>query len=1086
MMVFPALLLVPGLVVAASAADPPPAEPVARDWPSRTLAFVDAPGAGDCEPLPARAGLCIERVDFSAAMPDGDAVWARAAARRVSEGHAWLHQDLALRWFTEDALLDETLRTDTGPTLSAPPAHWDTLRTARGRPYSVPERADFLGQDAWLGARYPKPRYGSPPEITDALTVPDVVVLRGRFAERLGADGRPHPFDWMDGDARSSAPFFEQIFPYAAERHDLDRFGVPSTPLQPFQNPERLLRLVQGGDFWTRDPASRAADLRALGGGSPHDVPVLLDGTLGDFEAAVDEQFGRFARLVGVVIARYAIEEHTVNQMRVLTALTAMRSPPLSVAEARSRDRRLNASARGETDVDALASTDALRAGLSLEGGFALKLETLPDEVLDDWILRLLADRGAERDTVAAFQARVSTELGFLLRPNAAAVPGLEPDIVDRWLNDALDASASAVSARRRVREVALGMLLDRLEGFSRDEAETGILLDHVNHQVREGILRTGGAGVPPKALAEAGTNGWRFVLDQHGRVTRPLEQGLRAVDPTAVCTRAAGTAALAEPSFGAIHIDLWIDGADETASARELLWTERARLPFLVVDNAFPEIAVIADLPGDRALFRLRWPVWSGWHVLWAPQALPGGGERLSAKTAAVCDDLVLAPPALAPTALRAALLADGPAPTDPVHRTDLTPAQRVTLRKGERARAAQKRAGEAGGAELAAGLAPAEPILPRRGLPNQLPPAEAQAYLRESALGPLRAEAGPDGLLVFVHDIDPGADARRASARRPRTPYLQARARVRGRGEVEVVDSSSWALFFPPTAPAPVLVSPAWRETETTALADHPMPRWKRRVLGEWMLGGGLSMFPIRQVQSTCAVGPGDQHAVAPCPAEGLPPVRSEGFGLEGIAGWSTWIHDQPRIAIDTGIEARLDVLHGGPSWFWPTEPPTVFAWSFRPAAGPVVGVRFAPAPSPLSRLGRSGRTWGADQPDGQTLLRRVEGGARVGTLFGPGFGSWEITWVGDAWAGWSVRSPRSPRAALTPYRPGLLIGPFARVQVATPLQAPDPAETVYALERSTTWLVGARATFRLRAPPPAAPAPPAPPAPPKSPAP
>ena len=39
-----------------------------------------------------------------------------------------------------------------------------------------------------------------------------MVVIAGRFAQRLGVDNKPYPFDIMAGTANSSGPFFGQLF----------------------------------------------------------------------------------------------------------------------------------------------------------------------------------------------------------------------------------------------------------------------------------------------------------------------------------------------------------------------------------------------------------------------------------------------------------------------------------------------------------------------------------------------------------------------------------------------------------------------------------------------------------------------------------------------------------------------------------------------------------------------------------------------------------------------------------------------------------------------------------------------------------
>ena len=35
--------------------------------------------------------------------------------------------------------------------------------------------------------------------------------IQGRFVDGLGYDGRPHPYDIMDADRQSSAPFYSSV-----------------------------------------------------------------------------------------------------------------------------------------------------------------------------------------------------------------------------------------------------------------------------------------------------------------------------------------------------------------------------------------------------------------------------------------------------------------------------------------------------------------------------------------------------------------------------------------------------------------------------------------------------------------------------------------------------------------------------------------------------------------------------------------------------------------------------------------------------------------------------------------------------------
>ena len=47
-------------------------------------------------------------------------------------------------------------------------------------------------------------------------------MIRGNFVG-LGYDGRPHPYDIMDADRQSSAPFYEQLYPFDPKPMEEDR-----------------------------------------------------------------------------------------------------------------------------------------------------------------------------------------------------------------------------------------------------------------------------------------------------------------------------------------------------------------------------------------------------------------------------------------------------------------------------------------------------------------------------------------------------------------------------------------------------------------------------------------------------------------------------------------------------------------------------------------------------------------------------------------------------------------------------------------------------------------------------------------------
>ena len=363
----------------------------------------------------------------------------------------------------------------------------------------------------------------------------------------------------------------------------------------------------------------------------------------------------------------------------------------------------------------------------------------------------------------------------------------------------------------------------------------------------------------------------------------------------------------------------------------------------------------------------------------------------------------------------------------------------------------------------------------------PPRIPvtPEEARDYFRGFSLPPLRAQGRPGSgvvLTVFDHG-DPGRD-RRLGELVSRTPYARVQRRAVGGGKVS---SAAWSWFVPtdelPAAPLGPAFKP--REDEET---DLPMPRWRRPKTLDWSLAGNLSHYPLRLVTSTCNPAAQLSSSVAPCVRGTEEVQRTEGFAanVQAFAVW--WVRDRTRLGLEMGIESRVDVLHGGPSFYWgdPDADPdstesTDYAWSFRPAGGVVVGLRLAPRPAGLwhstpPKRERVATPWGANRPDDKVRGGRTQWGLRTGMLLGPGFNAMEATALGELWVNRSIVRREAPRSTVPPYRPLFTIGPYTRAQLGFPLGEGEPRYRE--MTHSWTFLVGIRSQFRLSA---AAPAPP-----------
>jgi hypothetical protein len=947
-----------------------------------------------------------------------------------------------------------------------------------------------------------------PEALVDQVPPPETLsLMQGRFALRLGRDGKPFEHDVMDGDARSSAPFFEQMFPYLVDVDVLatGRPAGPTSPLQAFQGPEALL--MEKGKAGNQT--------------TPHDEPIVFDSdeAVGMVMYEVHTQFEKFARFLSVTVASYAMRDHTANQMRILTALTAMTRHPEVDGNTSFAHRRIVAAARGEMDSDAaiLAALDT--EALALAGGVRLRVETLPKKVMNSWLTRVQAEYPPSEEVLAEFGERIFRESQGILRPNAKRISGMDAAAIDEWVERSMEAGATRNEVSLRIKLRAFQQLLDSLGPAERDRVETWILLDHVQEELYQRMIRLGADRITPEEITEMGQTAWQVALEEHGHNSQPVPQGRRAVDPTAICTTKPGLEAMNEPAFGIAHLDLLVlvDEADDgrLASRESVLEAARDQSPFFLVDdplNGAPVIARLVDVPGSKALYRVRWTIWTGWHVLWGLQELGPGKERLVPWTTAVCEDMVLAPSHLVPTLLRGGLLDGRLFPTEPVRMTDVRQEQKEEARLARQARrgsaAEREKKADANADKAAKG---AEGIRNRVGALQEggigalmggtdtrsaegamqrtndfddgviQAGSEAGRYLQELTRGGLvhdpRAE---EGVLVYAFHID-RADKDYGFQVRPRTPYATRELGDDGRS---ILRASAWSMVLvpeetpgvgtnPPIRHTPV--SPAHRATDTLMVEEQARPSWKRAHPIDWTLSASLGGFPYRQVNASCNVPSEDLDVLSPCPSSDLPVIhRSNGLSSDVSAMMTMWWLDSPRVAVEWGLETHLDVVVPGTTWLFPYDDTesrldTVsYGFSYRPAAGFIGGLRHAPRPMPLYQKRNGTTLWGIQGGDLTPRLMRTQWGIRSGILFGPGYSGLEATALAEWWWGWALRRRQGQRAHLTPYHPALLVGPYVRGQFAGPVPGfemlDDGQPRALSLDSSVTVLMGARIHVRV----------------------
>ena len=1086
----------------ARAEDPPPLPPA----PSiQTIGFMDADPSSNCSADDAMSGRCVERVwlympsddlryyDISRcpkgdpACPEAGRKWARdpetreAASENISASYAQLWDVLARRWSRDGDVPQATLIAQGYTALPLAADQWEMEQQAKRKRVSVPEMEAWYRPDLFAipdpdEQRVPSGGIFAPvsyrlPDLTDPGKTrigPYMVLMEGRFALRMGYEGRRYDYNVMDADPGFSGPFFEQFFPFNAAKES-------ERPLHSFN------RSVQS------DPLYRAPTLP--------EADATYDGVR---DLAIN-LFDEFVLQTGTAIARFAMREYTLNQLRSLAAVTLMRNARFGADLGGSRD--LVAAARSQTDAEDAIAERLSRSDLSLSRNFRINPARLPDDVIVASIRRWVWRYKADESFYESWSGQAMDKINLV--ENAG--PAIRKEFAGALRQEVLEPSSGALRAWLRANLSTDGVVptdtvsaiwrIGLVETLSRSpqqhQEETRLLLDHVQYSVLRTIDTSGKRSTPNEVAKMAGDQ-WQNVLSAHGESTRLIEQGLGAVDPNAICTLQDGRAALDEGSIGLIDVDLLVEGRDtgekEPVSAEELLWENRERLPFIVLDDpnyTRPEIMRVVGLPEGRAIWRVRWRVWSGWHLLWSLEPGAEGYVRMTARTTTFCENMVLAEPRLVPTLVRASLLSgtfkgtdarlrsDGPLPKKekeaPSGDTDaaiegVTGTAEATKGKTEAAKG-QVTAIQEGGisTDTVGGLASsikggdggeAAAILEEEVSPEV-------RYLRDIVHAPLwRSAVAQQGMLLFVFDHSP--DTERPHDARPRTPYLRVEQRAPALGEADRLRTSAWAWFWTPEqAQDPLLVAPAWRPVHGEE-GITLKPGWRQVDTADPHLVMGALAFPWRQIEWTCDTEPTDYDVVSNCAEPGT--VASSGMGINLLGGMTWWIADRPQIAIDSDLEAHLEMLPPGLGLYDETNT-TYYAWMFAPQFGLSVGFRWAPLPAGLST--NIGWPWGADQRDGNSRLVRGSMGVRSGILAGPGFNGLETTLYGEAWGGFSVRSSRNKFATLTPYHPRMWISPFVRYSYSF---LPIPPTDIYhlLLESRTSVAVGLRWEMLLTAPP------------------
>jgi hypothetical protein len=1092
------LPLLAGLFVSSAA--------LAQDRPSPSptvlvVGFEDDATDDDCNPVLARYGRCVERVaftDLSTAwdedLPSSDKE--KPLFRATSSLYAQLWEDLSFRW-DEGDVLDSTLRARGVTALPSPGVAW------QGTPHPEDEREAFAlpARNLWLDAGkwvvgmedegfFHTLRYH---QASGLLAPPETAILRGRFAQRLAFNGKRHEYEVMDGDPESSGPFFEQMYPYARAMQlddDSARSGV--IPLRRFVIDSNL-KAPSSGD---RTEDRRFAFQRTL----------LPSGNWGELYGAASAEFSEFYRLVGTQLLRFAREEYTPTHLRVLSALTAMQTPP-GEGGSRTAIRDVVAASQGQTD-DQTVHVSPLRSGNF--GGkrlFELDYGALPKALVDKYIVLLPEWGNPSRFFLDELYDRILYDLEDYLRKSPSPITSLDPAGVEAWIDEnAMPGKKPHIT--ENFTRIGLNLLVFKMRGDERDELEARILLDHVNTDIASRFDATPGIMAAPADQEAQTAEMWAGVLSKHGFYSQPIADGPGAVDPMAICTTKDRKEALSEPVFGAINVDLLLVAPDNVSRTEDVLWYARDQAPFLMIDNpsiSKPRAERLVGLPRDQAIYRVRWKVWSGWHLLWAPEPITADGKerRLALRTAALCSDMVLARPDLVPTLARASLLDGDFRPTTPVIGGSTERVEKeVTNDQAVAAGSSGIDATEGAQTQVEAtqSMWEGDPAAVIQGVPNSLTfiggwskkkqpdvapiTLEAVTYLRELLLAPLRSLADKSPLMVVVFESKRHLESVPTWFFQPRTPY----ARRQVKTDDGYLSMSSWAqgIGGAEAEASLTMLSPSYLPTELVN-TKSVVQKWKRRGTSDWTFAGGVGFAPYVDKRMSCNIASENDvnpSFVRPCRGEVAERFNQmhESFVLDVSALSTNWAIDDRRIAWEIGAEMQLDLNHAGQTWFWAdaernsypypgggTDEETTdigyrFNYLFR--AGVLAGVRFAPDASPLWNS-TGGQPWGAPRPDGSSDLGRWQWGLRGGLAVGPGEYGVESTLTGEWWAGWSIRSRTSKQATFTPYHPSILLGPFVRAQygfVLVPRESTVELPVPYNMKHRVVGAAGLRLQLRL----------------------
>lgn len=631
-------------------------------------------------------------------------------------GALWVRllEDLTISWGDKTSPTSLTL----GKVLKAtqlPEDIWDTGAAVQGRGRGLKIHSVPATSPRWVGlqgdgALFTQVQWQAEPD----GDLPRMDILSGRFADRMAASGAPVSSQLLGADPESGKAFYQQMFPVSPEAQAT---GFPVQALEAFSAPPDAR-----SPWW--DCAD--ARIEVPDGVAPSDrMPIQLSAaTLGCAQTLAGEHARRFFQQLGEATLRFGLPGTLPAQLRVLTAANGMVAPPgryTALAPVQLDD--LVVASQGQLDPASMRGVPQPPPGPP--GALTIDYAALPEVVVLEALAARIASPRAEALAVATLNARLSAlfaepsgdTLGQLAVASAARAEALKRDPLGAQTVDPPAPFTSLAQDPETAKVAPLTELCPRdggppgvdmacrteavraaLEAWALPNAQPGrqtsllatlpwwalsvlvqaepadavarsqraLLLDQLRVQLYATLDPA--RLVAPKDQIGVAEKLWASTLSDHGvNITGLPQAGPRMVDPTAVCTQGSGAEALGEAVNGQVHLDLYFVVDELPSKPEDGLWAQRERLPWIAVDDptwSAPEVeAVDVVLPGGGLVYRARWQVWTGWHLLW--RASEGATEdrvALSPFFGAVCSDLALVQDELLPGLVRAALRGEGP----------------------------------------------------------------------------------------------------------------------------------------------------------------------------------------------------------------------------------------------------------------------------------------------------------------------------------------------------------------------------------------------------------------------------------------